>query len=229
MHADVYEVFATADAARRHPDLRSLAGERWTDVEPSVIASLAGTVHPQGVVARGAQPRHDLASALAGRPRLLAVAVEARDPGNAGTLVRCADAAGAGAVVLAGDSVDAWNPKAVRASAGSVFHLPVPAERDTGRALAAVRAAGLRLLAADASGASDLDDLIDAGVLAAATAWVFGNEAHGLPPQVLEQVDDVVRVPIHGRAESLNLATAAALCLYATARAQRSTVRRADG
>lgn len=221
MHGDVREVFATSDAAARHPDLRELAGQRWTPVGPDVLAVLAGTVHPQGVVARCAVPSSDLPTALSPRPRLVAVCVDVRDPGNAGTVVRCADAAGASAVVLAGDSVDAWNPKAVRASAGSVFHLDVVACRDVSAALSALRAAGLRVLAADGSGDSDLDDLADTGALAAPTAWVFGNEAHGLTAAVREQADDVVRVPLHGLAESLNLATAAAVCLYASVRAQR--------
>lgn len=221
VHGDVREVFATSDVAARHPGLRELAGERWTPVHPDVLAVLAGTVHPQGVVARCGVPSSDLPTTLSRRPRLVAVCVDVRDPGNAGTVVRCADAAGASAVVLAGDSVDAWNPKAVRASAGSVFHLDVIASRDVSAALSALRAAGLRVLAADGCGDSDLDDLADTGALAAPTAWVFGNEAHGLPAAVREQADDVVRVPLHGLAESLNLATAAAVCLYASARARR--------
>jgi RNA methyltransferase, TrmH family len=149
-----------------------------------------------------------------------------RDPGNAGTVVRAADAAGAGGVVLSDASVDVHNPKCVRASAGSLFHLPV----STGVPLAAtvdgLRDAGLAVLAADVAGSDDLDDLQDAaehgaGPLSGPVAWLFGNEAWGLPDQVLAAVDAVVRVPVHGRAESLNLAAAATVCLYATARAHR--------
>ncbi len=222
LHGDVREVFGTAAAAQRHPDLPQLAGVRWTLVEADVVETLADTVRPQGVVARCAMPDTGLPQVLARRPRLVAVCVDVRDPGNAGTVIRCADAAGAGAVVLAGDSVDSWNPKAVRASAGSVFHLDVVADRDTSAVLDALRTAGLRLLAADGSGPTDLDELADAGGLAAPTAWIFGNEAHGLPAPVRERADDVVRVPIRGLAESLNLATAAAVCLYASARALRA-------
>lgn len=221
-HGEVREVFGTAAAAQRHPDLPELAGDRWTLVERDVLAALADTVQPQGVVARCGIPRTDLGKVLATQPRLVAVAVDVRDPGNAGTLIRCADAAGAAAVVLAGESVDSWNPKAVRASAGSVFHLDLLADPDVPGILTALRTAKLRLLAADGSGASDLDELADLGALAAPTAWIFGNEAHGLTDQIREQADDVVRVPIHGRAESLNLATAAAVCLYASARAMRA-------
>jgi len=222
LHGEVLEVFGTAAAAHRHPDLPELAGDRWTLVERDVLTALADTVQPQGVVARCAIPSAQLAQVLARRPQLLAVAVDVRDPGNAGTLIRCADAAGAAAVVLAGESVDSWNPKAVRASAGSVFHLDLPADRDVAGTLAALRTAGLRLLAADGSGERDLDELADAGALTGPTAWIFGNEAHGLTDDVRQQADDVVRVPIHGRAESLNLATAAAVCLYASARAMRT-------
>jgi TrmH family RNA methyltransferase len=149
------------------------------------------------------------------------VCAEVRDPGNAGTVIRCADAMGAGAVVLAGASVDPHNGKAVRASAGSVFHLPVVVEPDSAGAVRRLRAAGLRVLAADGYGDLDLDDATDQGLLAPPTAWLFGNEAHGLPEELAELADHRVRIPIHGRAESLNLATAAAICLHASARAHR--------
>ncbi len=139
------------------------------------------------------------------------------DPGNAGTVIRVADAAGAGAVLLAGDTVDPHNGKAVRASTGSVFHLPLARDRDAAAVLDACRAAGLTLLAADGRGELDLHDPDCRAMLAGPTAWVFGGEAHGLPPELAAAADHRVRVPIHGRAESLNLATAAAVCLYASA------------
>jgi TrmH family RNA methyltransferase len=153
--------------------------------------------------------------------RLLVICADVRDPGNAGTVLRCADAVGADGVVLAGDSVDLYNGKTVRASAGSLFHLPVSTAGSAEEAIGTARAAGLRVLAADGSGASSLDQLLDTGGLAVPTAWLFGNEAWGLPAQLRALADDVVRVPIHGRAESLNLATAAAVCLYASTWAQR--------
>jgi TrmH family RNA methyltransferase len=124
-------------------------------------------------------------------------------------------------VLLAGQSVDPYNGKAVRASAGSLFHLPVAVESDTPRLLEAVRSAGLTVLAADGAGETDLDEAEDAGLLEGPTAWLFGNEAWGLPDEVAALADHRVRIPIHGRAESLNLATAAAVCLYASARVQR--------
>jgi RNA methyltransferase, TrmH family len=137
-------------------------------------------------------------------------------------VIRCADAAGAGGVVLTGSSVDPYNGKAVRASVGSLFHLPLAIAHDTAAVVATLRAAGVTVLAADGAGELDLDDAADDGLLGRPTAWLFGNEAWGLPDDVAALADHRVRIPIHGRAESLNLATAAAVCLYASARAQRT-------
>jgi RNA methyltransferase, TrmH family len=162
-----------------------------------------------------------LAEALAGSPSLVALCANVRDPGNAGTVLRCADAAGADAVLLAGSSVDPYNGKCVRASAGSLFHLPVCAGAPVEQAVRAARAAGLRVVAADGSGDVDLHAAQARGLLDGPTAWMFGNEAWGLPAQDAALADLVVRVPIYGRAESLNLATAAAVCLYASAWSQR--------
>uniref|UniRef100_UPI0015FEC166 TrmH family RNA methyltransferase n=1 Tax=Nocardioides pelophilus TaxID=2172019 RepID=UPI0015FEC166 len=155
----------------------------------------------------------------ASKPTLLAICADVRDPGNAGTVIRCADAAGADGIVLAGDSVDAYNPKTVRASVGSLFHVPFAIERDPAVAVRTAQEAGLTVLAADGGGEIDLFEADD--LLARPTAWLFGNEAWGLPDELAALADHRVRIPIHGRAESLNLATAAALCLYAGARAQR--------
>ena len=216
----VHELFVTPEAAARHPDLVSAAG-RVSLVTERAAAALSGTVTPQGIVAVCDTVDVGLAAALAGRPRLVVVLVEVSDPGNAGTVIRVADAAGAGAVVLAGDAVDPHNGKCVRASAGSLFHLPVAVHRDVSEVLTACRAAGLRVLGTAASGRLDLT-AVDAGPeLAEPAAWLFGSEAHGLPATVLAAADDTVRVPIFGRAESLNLATAAAVCLYAAAAAAR--------
>ena len=135
--------------------------------------------------------------------------------------MRVADAAGAGAVLFAGQTVDPHNGKCVRASAGSLFHLPIAVEPDPRHAVHACREAGLRVLAADGATGHDLDGAADDGTLEAPTAWLFGSEAHGLPRELLAAADGAVAVPLHGRAESLNLAAAAAVCLYASARAHR--------
>jgi RNA methyltransferase, TrmH family len=220
----VREVFASGSAAAAHPDLHAAAaaaGTPWQPVDDAALSALTQTVHPQGVVAVCRFLDRPLADVLAAVPSLLAVCADVRDPGNAGTVVRCADAAGAGGVVLTGESVDPYNGKAVRASAGSLFHLPLALDPRTTDVLDAVRRAGLVVLAADGRGELDLDDAEDAGLLSAPTAWLFGNEAWGLPADVAALADHRVRIPLHGRAESLNLATAAAVCLYASARAQR--------
>lgn len=159
-----------------------------------------------------------LADRLAGA-RLVAVLAEAQDPGNAGTIIRTADAAGADAVVLVRGSVDATNPKVVRSTAGSLFHLPVLTGAELEEVLEALDGAGLAILAADGSGPVGLFDADE--LLARPCAWLFGNEARGLAPEALERAEAVVSVPVLGAAESLNVAAAAAVCLYASVRAQR--------
>lgn len=217
----VSEVFATADAEGRHPGLREdaqTAGIAWHTVEDAVLAEVADAVTPQGVVAVCHDVVRDLDD-LPTSPRLVLVCHEIRDPGNVGAVIRCADAAGADAVVLTGDCVDPQNPKAVRASAGSLFHLPVVVHREHHEVAGRLREAGVRLLATTGSASLDLfDEGLD---LASPTAWILGNEAQGLPDEVVAASDDAVAVPILGRAESLNLATAAAVCLYASAKEQR--------
>ncbi|WP_435828406.1 TrmH family RNA methyltransferase [Saccharopolyspora shandongensis] len=217
----VRDVFATEQP--RHAEFLDRARAESVPVHlvtERAAASLSETVTPQGLIAVCDLPDTTLSDALADRPKLVAVLVGVADPGNAGTVVRVADAAGAGAVLFAGDSVDAYNGKAVRASTGSLFHLPVARDRDVSAVLAACRAAGLRLVGADGYAAGDLDTADRDGELAEPTAWVFGSEAHGLPDEVKSELDTTLRVPLYGRAESLNLATAAAVCLYASARAQ---------
>jgi len=213
----VHELFLTAPA----PELETLAaaaGVPVSFVTERAAAGLSETVTPQGVVAVCGLVDVPLATALAGRPRLVAVLVGVSDPGNAGTVIRVADAAGADAVILAGPAVDPHNGKCVRASTGSLFHLPI-ARAPVPEVLAGCRAAGLRLVAADGHATDDLDSSRD--VLADPIAWVFGSEAHGLPAEVTAELDHALRVPVYGAAESLNLATAAAVCLYATAWRQR--------
>jgi RNA methyltransferase, TrmH family len=189
-------------------------------VDDRVARSLGDTETPQGVVAVVELPRHRIDDVLRGRPRLVAMLCGVADPGNAGTVIRTADAAGADAVVLTRGSTDPYSGKSVRATAGSLFHLPVVTGVTEAPTIAAMRDAGLTVLATTTEGAS-IDDLDE--VLRGPVAWLFGNEAHGLDAATTSMADRVVRVPIHGRAESLNLAAAAAVCLYASARAGRSS------
>jgi RNA methyltransferase, TrmH family len=225
---DVREIFVTDHTANRETELVRQAAARAVPlrvVSERVLAGLQETVTPQGVVAVVTNPDVSLPAAVTPAVRLLAVLDQIADPGNAGTVIRTADAAGADAVLATSGSVDLWSGKCVRSSAGSVFHLPLVADVSIEAALGAAREQQAQILCTAADGTDDLDDLIDTGRLGAPTAWVFGNEAHGISDAARRLADRVVRVPVYGGAESLNLAAAAAVCLYASARALRRTER----
>ena len=213
----VREVFATVQAAERHPDLA--AGALLCDEE--ALAGLTTSQNPQGIVALCARHFSSLSDVWASNPALLVGLMYVRDPGNAGAVLRVADAAGAQGVVFSSQSVDPSNDKVVRASTGSVFHLPVVVDISPDELIDGARKRGMQILVADASGV-DLDELADEGTLTKPTLWLMGNEAWGVPEEILRQADITVRVPIYGKAESLNLATAAAVCLYSSARAMRT-------
>ncbi|GAA1936395.1 RNA methyltransferase [Brevibacterium antiquum] len=222
----VVDLFITEEAAEVHPEfVETVKGAQidWNIVTPEVLAELATTVNSQGVVAVCEHLDVALDSVIDKEAQLIVVLSQVRDPGNAGTIIRLADAAGADAVVLTNSSVDIYNDKTVRSTAGSLFHIPVV----TGVGLAEVtelaRARGLQVLAADANDdAHDLHHPWDSGLdLTARTTWVFGNEAWGMGEKDLELCDASAAVPIYGKAESLNLATAASVCIYESARNQR--------
>lgn len=211
----VSEVFATEDAVERFGGL--LAGAPVQLVTERAAKALSDTVTPVGLVAVCAMPDARLADVLTADPRLVAVAVETSEPGNVGTLIRLADAMGADAVILAGNSVDPYNGKCLRASAGSIFALPVIEESDVRVLMDALRRAGLTTRATTLDGELSLDD----ADLSGPTAWLFGSEAHGLSAEVAAMADERVVIPMSGGAESLNVAAAAAICLYQSARALR--------
>jgi RNA methyltransferase, TrmH family len=211
----VVEVFATEEA--RHRFGAMLDGAAVHVVTERAAKALSDTVTPVGLVAVCAMPEARLDDLLAASPRLVLVAVGISEPGNAGTLIRLADAMGADAVVLAGHSVDPFNGKCLRASAGSIFAVPVLEMADTAALIAALQGVGVRVLATTLDGEVSLDD----ADLAAPTAWLFGPEAHGLSPDVAAAADVRVRIPMSGGAESLNIAAAAAICLYQSSRAIR--------
>ncbi|GLJ78624.1 TrmH family RNA methyltransferase [Microbacterium imperiale] len=218
----IVEVFATPAAVERHPELRASAEEAGLDIvfaSEAVLAAMADTVTPQGIIAVARQSPTSVRDVFAGTPRLIAICEEIRDPGNLGTIIRAADAAGADAIVLTGRTVDPYNPKVVRSTTGSLFHLPVAVGVELTTAIERAHAAGMRVVAADVKGA---DFLEHRATLAEPTAWLFGNEAHGLDDEALSRADLALRLPIYGAAESLNLATAASVCLYETAFAQRA-------
>jgi TrmH family RNA methyltransferase len=217
------EVFVEQDQTDRRREELDLAIGSGVPIHLLEHAAFAGLVTartPQGIVAVCRWAPGRLADLLADPgPGQVVLAHQMADPGNAGALIRVSDAAGVRGVALSDGSVDPTNPKCVRATAGSLFHLPVVHAGPTIPALAALRAAGYRVLAADvAPSAVDLFAAERAELLTGRVAWLFGNEAHGLPGEILAEVDHVVRIPLLGRAESLNLATAAAVCVYAVAR-----------
>jgi len=221
----LHELFVTPESGARHADLVAdarAAGVPVVWATEQVLAALSDTVTPQGLVAVCEFLDQSLKSVLDRSPSLIALLAQVRDPGNAGSVVRAADAAGADAVVFSSGSVDPYNGKVVRASVGGLFHLPLVTDVPVLESIRQLRAAGLQVLAADGAGNLDLDDAERAGMFSRDTVWLFGNEAWGLSQELRDAADDVVRIPIYGRAESLNLATAAALCLYASARSQRS-------
>ena len=224
----VRELLATPAAAQRHAGMiaRLAAGTPVHLLADEAAAALSETVTPQGLIAVADLPAVGLEEALAADParpghRLVVVLVEARDPGNAGTVVRTADAAGADCVIFAGDSVDPWSGKCVRASAGSLLHLPIIEAVSLEESVTALHEAGCTVVAADVHATLDLHDPQAQRTLAGDHAWVFGNEARGLSRLQMRSTDISLRVPVYGRAESLNLAAAAAVCLYESARAAR--------
>ncbi len=218
------DLFATPTALEKYADIAKGAAEAGLEVEfvtEHVLDAMADTVTPQGIIAVCRQFPTSLKDILGGEPKLIAILEEVRDPGNAGTIIRAADAAGADAVILTGRSVDLYNPKVVRATTGSLFHLPVAVGSDLEGVVEKAKGAGLQVIAADIKGA-DLLAARKKGALAAPTAWLFGNEARGLSDEHYALADWVITVPIYGHAESMNLATAASVCLYESAFAQRS-------
>jgi RNA methyltransferase, TrmH family len=212
----VREIFVTEAAEQRYAVLLASQAATVYPVTERAAKALSDTVTPAGLVALCELPATGLHDVLAGAPRLVAVGVEIGEPGNAGTLIRIADAMGAAAVVFAGHSVDPYNGKCLRASAGSVFSVPVIVALDAGAAVTALQAAGLQVVATTVDGEVSLDD----AELAAPTAWLFGAEAHGLSVELAEQADTRVTIPMAGGAQSLNVAAAAAICLYQSSRAQ---------
>ena len=217
----IVELFATEDAVERYPELFERAEASRIEVQlvsEPVLKALTDTTTPQGIVAVCEQLHSDLEDIIAAKPRLVALLANIRDPGNAGTVLRAADAAGADAVIFSTNSVDVYNPKVVRSTTGSVFHVPFAIDVPVEDAIAALKSAGLQIFAANGGGA-EIPSLGDE-VLGKPTAWVFGNEAWGFEQGTLDLVDQEVAVPLYGAAESLNLATAASICLYVTAFAQ---------
>ncbi len=221
----IVELFATPNGWERHPDIRAKAAEAEIDVEyvtEYVLNAMADTVTPQGLVAVVQQTPTSVRDIFDSSPRLVAICEEVRDPGNLGTIIRAADAAECGCVVLTGRTVDPYNPKVVRATTGSLFTCLCRSGEDLADVVTRAHAAGSAHPRGRCEGRRSAEGT-RRGRARRATAWLFGNEARGLEDEALALADQVLKLPIFGRAESLNLATAASVCLYESAFAQRAT------
>ncbi|HKJ12048.1 MAG TPA: RNA methyltransferase [Ornithinimicrobium sp.] len=218
--SEVLEAYLTADAWAAHPDLARLGHEHGVplyECTDQVLEVMGEAAHPQGVLAV-ARPVDVTAQSAVGAigDGFVVVLSHVRDPGNAGTVIRAADAFGAAAVLISSESVDVYNPKVVRSTAGSLFHLPVSVGTEVQEIIDLLREAGVALWAADGSGPTSLPQ----ADLSGPHAWLLGNEAWGLPEDVQAACDEAVSVPIVGHAESLNLAMAATVCLHASSMAR---------
>jgi RNA methyltransferase, TrmH family len=224
-HAPVHAVYLDSrDATAADRDLAERCaqkGAKVVELQHGVLDRACDTFTPQPIAAVVGMVDVPLRSALASSPQLVVFCVDLQDPGNAGSLIRSVGAAGAGAVVFSQGSVDVFNPKAVRSSAGALFHVPVVAGHDTEEVLDELRRPGLRLMGTAALGGHDYatEDLT------APTAFVLGNEAHGLPAQVTSRLDGTLTIPIAPSTESLNVAVAAALLCFEAARQRRHPPR----
>lgn len=211
----VEAVYAAPGAPAGLLEAAGAAGARVHHLAPGVLERVAGTVTPQPVMA--VLPFLDVDLARLEQARLVVVCVDVRDPGNAGTVLRSAEAAGAGGVVCCDGTVDLYNPKAVRASAGSLFHVRVVTGGDAGEVLERVRRWGMRTVGAVARGGRDYAT----ADLTVPLALVLGNEASGLAAPLVAALDDTVTIPMNGRAESLNVGMAAAVLCFEAARQRR--------
>ena len=204
------------------PDIAALVDELDTlgvavfVLAPDLFASVASTGSPQPAIAVARPPSGDL-DALIAEADALFVLVDVADPGNAGTLVRVAEAAGFGGVIACGNAVEWWNPKVVRAAAGSLFRVPVAVAYDPSVVLAALGARGVATVATVVGS----EQCFDACDYRGPVAIVLGGEAHGLPAGVMRSATTTVSIPMHGAVESLNVAMAGAVCAFELARQRR--------
>jgi RNA methyltransferase, TrmH family len=221
----VRELIVAYEGVERHRDLLNTAANAGVPVAVAAtraVTELAGTVTPQGLVAVCEMVDVPTEEVFPDAARLAVLCDQVRDPGNLGAVIRCADAFGADAVLISRDSVDVYNAKTVRATTGSLFHLPLAVGVDLAEGATLARDSGLQVFGADAAAPCTINELAQSGELGRPTMWVLGNEAWGLQPEHTALLDRLVALPRYGRAESLNLSTAAAVLLYASATAQHA-------
>lgn len=231
----IRDIYVTDTALEQHADINRLLlmADPYTHVLPEdIFAKLSDSA--QGLLAVIDIPDEmSLDDLFEEAPELIVCAIELQDPGNLGTIIRSADACGADAVILGRGSVEAMNPKVLRSTAGSAFHVPIIEDEDISAIVSRAKASGLQIFVADGGGEWDLGVLADAatqGVLDAPgstlpdlrkpTLWLLGNEARGFTDEQRGWADAVVQIPMWGKAESLNVAMATTLCLHASATAQ---------
>jgi RNA methyltransferase, TrmH family len=200
-------------------------GVRVTRVAPEVMDAMAQTEQPQGVLAVCPLLVSASLESIMNRPGPILVLESLSDPGNVGTAVRTADAVGAAGVIVTLDSADIHNGKVVRATAGSLFHLPIATGASVEDISSAAHAASRSIAVATADGAIDLFEAVDSGVVGHSTVWLVGSEAHGVSALARTCADLTVTIPMTGPAESLNAAVAAAIVLYVTRHGERTSLR----
>jgi TrmH family RNA methyltransferase len=222
----IRDLFMDDDAGAAFPDIAASARQRGLDVcraTPEVLAAMAETAQPQGVIAVCDQlPIGDLDAVMAG-PGPVIVLDSVTDPGNVGTVIRTADAVGAAGVLLTSGSADVHNGKVVRSTAGSLFHLPVLSGLEIDAVAEAAARHGRAVVAATGDATDDLFGAVDRGLVDRSTCWIVGSEAHGVSEAARTAADRSIRIPMTGRAESLNAAVAAAVVLYVTAHADHGS------
>ncbi len=220
---ELLEVFLTPEVAPALSVEAAGTGAVVRQVTADVLARAVDAATPQGVaaIARRVEVSIDAAVAAAAAGALTLVLVDVGDPGNAGTLLRAAEAAGASAVLFCGDAVDPCNPKCVRASAGALFHLPVAMGGEGGAVLERLRSAGVQTAATVVRGGTPYDETDLRGPV----ALVLGSEAHGLPEALSASVDLRLSIPMAGRSESLNVAMAGSILCFESLRQRRAGAR----
>jgi len=216
--ANVEALYSAPGFANACIDMAGATGLRVHELEPGVIERVGDTITPQPVLAVVMALDKPLSS-LSDAHSLL-VMVDVRDPGNAGTILRSAEASGVGGVVFCEGSVDVYNPKTVRASAGSLFHIPVAVGKGAGTVLEELNQAGFVTMGTTMAGGSPYDETD----LTRRVALAFGNEANGLPGELDATLGELITIPIDGRSESLNVSMAASVLCFEAARQRRMSV-----
>ncbi len=220
--APIREVFVV-DTDVEWTQAAQAANLRVTPVSSDVLAAMAETEHPQGVLAVCDLLTSASVESIMSAPGPVVVLEALSDPGNVGTVIRTADAVGAAGVILTPESADIHNGKVVRATAGSLFHVPCATGIDLDEVVAAARHAGRAMAVATGDGSLDLFDAVSGGLVNDSTVWLIGSEAHGVSARARSLADHLVAIPMRGSAESLNAAVAAALVLYVTRHGDRTS------